>query len=195
MTVSWVHNTSVSVCACLCVRQRASVVCAAAPKLCETAGWNECLLSKPCGSKLILVSDVNLRIELPCGVQAHADTWWRPGQSVRTCAGAGAFEWCCTCPFQMSQRGRLLRSRPWRVCLRGCVHIKITSAIKTSKHIVSTDVWPRVCTWKHAGARSQPQRAALPLNPILYSLVASFHIGTSANHRENSFHGAEHLKH
>lgn len=75
-----------SVCLCVCVRHRASAVCAAAPKLGETARWNECLLSKACGSKLILVSDVNLRIGLLCGVQAHADTWWCGGQSVRAYA-------------------------------------------------------------------------------------------------------------
>lgn len=92
-------HRSVSVCARLCVRHRASAVCVAAPKLCKTADWNECLSSKPCGSKLIPLSDVNLRIELLWGVQAHADTWWHLGQSVRTCPGACAFEWCCTCPF------------------------------------------------------------------------------------------------
>lgn len=44
-----------------------SVVVWMAPEHYETARWNECVLSKPCRSKLILVSDVNLRIELLYG--------------------------------------------------------------------------------------------------------------------------------
>lgn len=62
---------------------------------------------------------------------------------------------------------------PSHVCPCGCVHIKIISTIKTFKHIVSTDV-------RHARVRMKA-RARLfslsvcssPLNPILYSLIAS----------------------
>jgi len=68
---------------------------------------------------------------------------WRSKPFVCVCAHVR--ERCSPRPFQMSQKGRLLRRRPvmWSphivcVCVCVCVVIKIISTIKPFKHIISS---------------------------------------------------------
>lgn len=157
-------------CVCRCVGVLRG--CVAAPKRYETARWNECLLSKPCRSKLILVSDVNLRIELLCG---GGPCWhlmvWR--SKLRVCV------WMMLhLPFPNVTEGPTPEERahnvwPSHVCPCGCVHIKIISAIKTFKHIVSTDVWRARVHMKARARLFSLSACSSPLNPVLYSLIAS----------------------
>lgn len=109
-----------------------------------------------------------------CVEGAHADTWWCGGQSC-----------VCVCvwvmlhlPFPNVTEGPTPEERahnvwPLHVCPSGCVHIKIISAIKTFKHIVSTDVRHARVHMKGCARLFSLSACSSPLNPILYSLIAS----------------------
>lgn len=139
-----------------------------------TARWNECVLSKPCRGKLIPAPDVNLSIELLCGgAMLTPDGVEVKAVSVCVCVR----EWCSFCPFQMSQKGQLLRSRliMWAQILCTCVcvcHGNLPySALQThhSYWCVCADRkgCSRVCA-PSLFACSSPA-----LHPIFYSLIAS----------------------
>lgn len=111
-----------------------------------------------------------------CVEGAHADTWWCGGQS---CACVCVCVWVMLhLPFPNVTEGPTPEEQahnvwPSHVWPCGCAHIKIISAIKTFKHIVSTDVWHARVHMKARARLLSLSACSSALNPILYCLIAS----------------------
>ena len=113
-----------------------------------TARWNECVLSKPCRSKLIPAPDVSLSIELLCG-GAMLTPDGVEVKAVRVCVCVCVCAWVMLLlPFPNVTKGPTPEEQAhnvgpdiMHVCV--CVRVMVIFPIQHFKRIIPTDVCVR----------------------------------------------------